>query len=208
MYKKLDEDSRQRLLESGIEEFAKNGLDRAAMSRIAENAGVSVGVIYKYYRDKDDFFLSCVQHSLELLNRAMEQVVSEEDDIGLCIENLVHTLTVEAKNHPAYYVLYNEITSGSCKKYAVELAKRIESVTAGIYGELIQKAQKQGKIKYAGDPAMFAFFFDNLLMMLQFSFSCEYYKERMKIFCGEGSVEHTEQIGEAFVGFIRSTLGV
>ena len=42
------------------------------------------------------------------------------------------------------------------------------------------------------EPQLFAFFFDNLLMMLQFSYSCEYYQERMQIFCGEAALEDTK----------------
>lgn len=29
-------------------------------------------------------------------------------------------------------------------------------------------------------------------MMLQFSYSCEYYQERMRIFCGEAALEDTK----------------
>ena len=208
MYKRLSEESIQRLMEAGIEEFAEYGLDRAAMSRIADRAKVSVGVIYKYYEDKDDFFLACVQHSLKLLENAMEQVIVMEGDLENCIENLVHTLIREAKEHPAYYVLYNEITSGSCKKYAKELAKQIESSASKVYEELFRKAQEEGRMAYQGDSKMMAFFFDNLLMMLQFSFSCQYYKERMKIFCGDEVEHHPEEMGEVFIGFVKTVLGV
>ena len=117
MYKKLEPEALQRIMEAGIEEFAECGLDRAAMSRIAKASGVSVGVLYKYYKDKDDFFLACVQYSLRLLEETMASVVREEDDLLGCIRNLIHTLVKEAHEHPAYYKLYNEITSGSCKKY-------------------------------------------------------------------------------------------
>jgi AcrR family transcriptional regulator len=194
-------------MEAGIEEFAACGLDRGAMSRIAAKAGMSVGVIYKYYEDKDAFFLACVQYSLRLLESVMAEVVQQEEDLWSCVETLVHTLVREAHSHPAYYVLYNEITSGSCQKYAKVLAEQIEATTAGIYAELMQKAQAKGSIHTDGDPAKAAFFFDNLLMMLQFSFSCEYYRERMKIFCGPDSVNHPEEIGEAFLKFLKVMLG-
>ena len=182
----------QRLMEAGIEEFAEYGLDRATMSRIAGRAKVSVGVIYKYYEDKDDFFLACVQHSLKLLENAMEQVIVREGDLENCIENLVHTLIREAKEHPAYYVLYKQIDSSASK----------------VYEELFRKAQEEGRMAYRGDAKMMAFFFDNLLMMLQFSFSCEYYKERMKIFCGDEVEHHPEEMGETFIGFVKTVLGV
>ena len=81
MYKKLDDTSLNRLLEAGIDEFAEHGLDKTVMSSIAGRAGMSVGVIYKYFEDKDAFFLACVDYSLELLRQTMESVILNENDL-------------------------------------------------------------------------------------------------------------------------------
>ena len=69
---------------------------------------------------------------------------------------------------------------------------------------IIAKAQEQGRISKDADSKALALFFDNLLMMLQFSFSCEYYKERMKIFCGESADK--EDIAEYMITFIEKAL--
>ena len=69
MYKKLDEKTIEAILESGIDVFVEKGLMGAGMNEIAKRSGVSVGVIYKYFSDKDSFFLHCVNHSLELWTR-------------------------------------------------------------------------------------------------------------------------------------------
>ena len=52
MLKKLTEEQQQAILDSAIEEFGRNGLERAQIGSIAKKAGLSVGVIYKYYRNK------------------------------------------------------------------------------------------------------------------------------------------------------------
>jgi len=51
---------------------------------------------------------------------------------------------------------------------------------------------------------MFAFFFDNLLMMLQFSYCCEYYRERFKIYCGEDAVFDDERVVTQMLKFVES----
>ena len=58
MYKKLTDEQIQIIIDSGIAEFAHEGFVGANLSRIAKSAGVSVGVIYKYYADKKDLFLA------------------------------------------------------------------------------------------------------------------------------------------------------
>ena len=57
MYRKLDEAALGTILEAGIAEFARCGFQPASVASVAKNAGVSVGVIYKYFGDKDAFFL-------------------------------------------------------------------------------------------------------------------------------------------------------
>ena len=208
MYKKLDDEAIEYLLETGIDEFACNGLDRANINVIAKKAGLSVGAIYKYYGDKDNFFLSCVNHSLKLLEAAIQNVILNEDDLKSCIRLLLDELIDGAEKHRNYYVMYNEITSGSCRKYAVELAKQIEGQTGALYAALMKKAQEEGKVTYQGDPRLFAFIFDSILMMLQFSFSCEYYRERMRIFCGEEILNDTTELTNAFCEFIERAIGI
>jgi AcrR family transcriptional regulator len=207
MYKKLDNDTLCTILETGIDEFADKGLDRANINVIAKKSGVSVGVIYKYYKDKDDFFLACVRHSLKLLDQVLQEAFSDDADVMTCIRRIVYALLEHSKKHKNYNVMYNEITSGSCKGYASFLAKEIEACTAKIYEQLMERAKRSREIDINIDSRMLAFFFDNLLMMLQFSYSCDYYKERMKIFCGEDILDKEDKMAEDFIGFIGAVLG-
>jgi AcrR family transcriptional regulator len=207
MYKKLDSDTINNILETGIEEFANNGLDRANINVIAKKAGVSVGVIYKYFKDKDSFFLECVRHSLELLEQVLQDAFSDDADVMTCIKRIVYALLEHSRKHKNYNVMYNEITSGSCRRYANILAKEIETRTASVYEQLMEKAKQSAAAEIKIDSRMLAFFFDNLLMMLQFSYSCDYYTERMKIYCGENILEEDEKVANEFIGFIGSVLG-
>lgn len=204
MYKKLDDEILNNILESGIDEFVDRGFSGANMRGIAQRAGVSVGVIYKYFSDKDSFFRACLDHSLQLLDNVLAEAVKEEDDIDSCIRNIVYALVRHSEQHSNYNAMYNEITAGGCRVYAAEFAREIETRSAQVYSRLIARAHAQGRISKDADSGVLAFFFDNLLMMLQFSFSCEYYRERMKIFCGESADK--EDIAEYMITFIEKAL--
>ena len=80
MYRKLNEAALGAILEAGIAEFARCGFQPASIAAVAKNAGVSVGVIYKYFGDKQAFFLACVRHSLELLDATLREAVPEGAD--------------------------------------------------------------------------------------------------------------------------------
>jgi len=204
MLKKLTEEKIDTILETGISEFAEHGLDRANINVIARKAGISVGVLYKYYKDKEVFFLACLDKSLRVLDVAIADFLSGEDKLLARAEKIIRAVQFYSREHRDYIKMYNSITVGSNKRFAPELAKRIEGVTAKVYAAFISDAAKAGDIRSDIDPRMFAFFFDNLLMMLQFAYSCDYYTERFKIYCGGDVLNEDERVVKELLKFLES----
>lgn len=204
MLKKLSDEKLNEILETGISEFAENGPDKANISAIARKSGVSVGVLYKYYRNKDALFEACLRHCLAELEAVIHNVLQGDDKILTRAEKLIRALQRSAKKQPGYHVLYHEITMGSCRKYAPAFAREIESISAGAYASFLAEAQADGDVRRDMDPRLFAFFFDNLLMMLQFSYCCDYYKERFRIYCGEEALADDEKVVSELLKFFES----
>ncbi|MDZ7640932.1 MAG: helix-turn-helix domain-containing protein [Desulfurivibrio sp.] len=48
-----DDDKRQRIMAAALRLFAERGFHGAPTSAIAAEAGVGVGTIYRYFKDKD-----------------------------------------------------------------------------------------------------------------------------------------------------------
>ena len=67
--------------------------------------------------------------------------------------------------------LYNEITAEKDGERAVAYAREIEGQTSRIYITAIAQALASGDVRQDLNPRLFAFFLDNLLLMLQFSFT-------------------------------------
>ncbi len=104
-----------------------------------------------------------------------------------------------------YIKLYNEITSEKDEARAVMLAREIESHTSRIYITSIAQALASGDVRQDLDPRLFAFFLDNLLTTLQFSFSCAYYRERLKIYTGvDTDTMNDDEIVNQLLKFIES----
>ncbi len=204
MLKKLSEEKLNEMLETGIREFALNGPDKANINIIAHRAGVSIGVLYKYYENKDAFFKACLRHALLALERAITDALEGECRLLDRAEKLIRAVQRTAKEQASYNVLYHEITSGSCRRYAAVFAREIEGISARAYTRFIEKAQADGEIRQNMNPRLFAFFFDSLLMMLQFSYSCDYYRERFKIYCGEEMLADDEAVVANLLKFFES----
>lgn len=184
MLKKLTEEKQAQILEAGIEAFAAHGLHGASMAAIAREAQISVGVLYKYYANKEDFFQACLRHSLSSLEQVLRDVFAHEDKLLHYAAAIIRALNTFGREHSSHIRMYHQITTASGEQ-ARQLAAEIEGVTARLYTARIAQAQNRGDLRQDMDPRLFAFFFDNLLMMLQFSCCCDYYRARLALYCGD-----------------------
>lgn len=58
---------RNRILEAAQQRFIENGFHAASMANIADTAGMSAGLIYRYFENKSAIILAIVERQLELL---------------------------------------------------------------------------------------------------------------------------------------------
>ena len=201
--KRLTEEKLDELLEAGVEEFARSGLSGANMRAIAERAGISVGVLYKYYEDKEDLFHACLDRSLEALNSVLREAAGNEASLKEYVRRLIRLLLRFSKEHSAYVRLYCTLAASSGES-AARLADKIEGISAKIYTEYIASGQESGHLRQDMDSGMSAFFFDNLLMMIQFAGCCDYYRERFRLYCGGDLEEQEERLEREILKFLES----
>ena len=208
MYKKLSQEQLAELIRAGISEFAEKSYEKANLSSIARRAGISVGVIYKYYEDKDAFFLACVRECLNDLHDILKEAAVKSDNLRDSIESVIRALIKHAREHRDINRMYHEITSKGADRFAKFLAKEVEEMSAIVYVDLIRKAQEEGMCRKDANPGLFAFFFDNLFMMIQFSFCCDYYMERIKLYCGENIFDDDELVATELGKFLFGALDI
>lgn len=202
-FRKIPEEKQNRIIEAALNEFAQYGYSEANINKIAERAGVSVGSLYKYFSDKQNLYQTIVAISTDTLKEVLGRIVAENEDIFLIIEKIINAIQEHARTHQNMFKLYNEMTVENYSDLTWKNAGSVEGVTADLYASLIERAQKQGVVKKDLEPRYFAFFLDNLFMLLQFSYSCEYYKERLKLYVGENAIKDDALMCAQLVKFIR-----
>lgn len=203
MLKKLSEEKLSELLEAGVEEFALHGLHGASVRAITDRAGISVGALYKYYGDKDGFFRACLDRSLQALQRTMEEVIAEEAGFKEYARRIIRALLRFSRENGGYVRMYCTIASSGGAE-ARQLAGEIEGITAGLYTRYIAAGRENGGLRQDMEPGMFAFFFDSLLMMVQFAGCCEYYRERFRMYCGGPLEDQEAKLEQELLKFLES----
>ena len=207
MLKKLTEEKLTEVLGAGISEFAEHGFHHASMSAIAGRAGISVGALYKYYADKEAFFLACLKKCLKDLDRVLMEVVEPRDHLLVYAERLIEALQKHAREQRACIRLYNRLAAGGIPG-GERLVEEIEGLTAKLYTGFMETAKRDGTARPDMDAGLFSFFFYNLLMMMQFSYTCDYYRERFRLYCGEDVLGQDAYVREELLKFFRSAFTV
>ena len=202
MQKKIPEEKLQALRNTGIREFASKGLDGANINVIARKAGVSVGTIYNYFGTKENFFTACLEQAMKDLETALMEASAGDVPLLTRADRLIRAVQSYSRENIDVIRLYNEITSSSGNKMAGSLARKIESISSSAYKKTIREAARKGEIRSDVNVEYLAFFFDNLLTTLQFSYACPYYKERLKIYCGEEGLKDDDLMRKNLLAFM------
>lgn len=204
-FERISDERRNSILNAGIEEFAQHGYEKANINVIAQKAGISIGLMYKYFKTKEDLFITCVDCGMSHLDKVLQNIMESDDKLLIKAEKLIRATCSHSRKNKNYIKIYNEIAGEKNAARSKMLANEIESRTSVLYIDAITTALEKGDVRSDLNPRLFAFFLDNLLLSLQFSFTCDYYRERFKIYYGIDVNEiDDEEIVTQLLKFIES----
>lgn len=205
-FNNIPEEKRRKILDVAVMEFANHGFENANINVIAKKAEVSVGSLYKYFDTKTDLFLTSINYGITTLDSIIDAVAASDDDAMAKLERLIRIAIEYSRRSSVLIKLYNEFTGESDSELAKKIARDMESITSAAYKRAIIDGQVSGEIRTDIDPGMAAFLVDNLLMNIQFSYACDYYRERYKIYAGDDIFEKDEFAVENILRFIKAAL--
>lgn len=202
----ISAEKRERIINAATTEFALKGFENANINSIAKKADVSVGSLYKYFENKQDLFLTIIHYSISSMEDLLNDLAVSDEDILLKVEQIIRKIQSSSKESGLLLKLYNGMTAENNPRFASQFAYEMESMTARIYRTAIEEGKKSGDVRSDIDSAFAAFMIDNLFMTLQFSYACDYYKERFKLYTGNEIIDRDDFVVEQCLKFIKSAL--
>lgn len=199
-------EKRRRILDAATVEFSQHGFENANMTVIAKKAQVSVGSLYKYFESKQDLFLTVVQHSIRSMTELLNRLAVSEEDILVKVERILREIQRTSKQSAVLLRLYNGMTAEINPRFASQFAYEMESLPAHIYRVAIEEGKKAGDIREDIDAPFAAWLLDNLFMTLQFSYACDYYTERFRIYAGSEITDREDFVVDQCLKFVKSAL--
>ncbi len=191
-------------MQAAIAEFAENGYEHANTNHIAKNAGISVGSLFNYFESKEDLFISTVKFGAADLKNQLRSLANADEDVFVKIEKVLRTIQRHSRENENMIRLYNEMTAHGSPTLVYQEVDWLESFTATLYAQIIEKSKADGIVRPDCDARMFAFLLDNLFMALQFSYTCDYYRERFKVYVSSDIMQRDDFVIEQTMKFIKA----
>lgn len=203
LFQKIREEKRKRILTASINGFAKKGFDHTTVSEIAQEAGISIGSLYQYFDSKQDLFVTTVRYCAAILRTTLDSIMQAEGSWQEKVEKIIRIIQVYSRENRVIIQFYNEVATQSNSGIVLETVEEVESLSKILYSEMIRGEQQKGGIRSDCDSRLFAFLLDNLFIMLQFSYACDYYRERFKVYVSSDILQRDDFVAEQMLKFIR-----
>lgn len=151
---KMKEEKRQLILLTALKVFTRKGYAASKMTDIAEEAKISYGLMYYYFKSKDEIYAELIGHAVS----SSRALIDEIDQRAIPPLQKIHAIAstvlsgIGHKSSSAYYfmlcvaALMSDANPGPVSQ---EMKKIMEPLN--ILSRIISEGQKSGEIK-AGDP--------------------------------------------------------
>jgi TetR/AcrR family transcriptional regulator len=134
-FERLKKEKQEKIMHALIDEFANAGYDMASTNKVAKNAGIAKGSLFKYFGSKEHMFFHIADHVLSHYVEAVKSV------IPLLPRDLLERFrTFQEKsigmmgNNPAEYRFLMMVMKNSGE----ELRKKWDPVTGEVFEQLIE----------------------------------------------------------------------
>jgi AcrR family transcriptional regulator len=150
--RRLDSDKARRIVQAMRTSVGRRGAAGATFDHVAQEAGVSRGLLHYYFGTKERLLVEVVRHDSDVRLRRLEQSLAEADSVDAIVEALVTQLKDYVGEDPASHALIYELLSVSRRNEEVreELAQLYRRVR-GQVAEVLRAKERAGVVRLRGD---------------------------------------------------------
>ncbi|MEW5924415.1 MAG: TetR/AcrR family transcriptional regulator [Candidatus Zixiibacteriota bacterium] len=147
---KMKDERREQILAGAMKLFAARGLAATKISDIAEAVGISQGLLYHYFRSKEEIYTELVKNAFDKINAACYELeklpMPPHEKIKFAIEKLLQNLEESESNSRHYLFVSQASSSESTPVEAREYIKNNNMIPYKVIARIMKKGQEAGTI--------------------------------------------------------------
>lgn len=137
IFKNIDPEKRDRIINSALEEFSTNRFDQASTNNIVKNAGISKGLLFHYFKSKKSLYEHLEVFAIEtMINAILKEVDWDETDLFVRIKQIVIIKFKVCVRYPRL-VAFSKVMYE--KKSMDEIKEIVETYIPDIYNQVYHR---------------------------------------------------------------------
>ncbi len=162
----LRKQSRERIIEAALHQFSLKGLSATRIQDIAEEAGVSQGLLYRYYASKNDIYVDLIEDALDKMNEAaaalLGSALTGKEKLMQVIDTMYETIKNSDRYRQTSSLIAQAMGSESIPPQAGDALKQKRDFPYQALSQMIAQGQREGTL-VSGDPYELAILLWSLL---------------------------------------------
>ncbi len=116
--------TRRKIIDSALQEFSEKTYSEASLNTICKLGNISKGIIYHYFKDKDELYLICIKECFDSLTSFLsKEVIADEKDIKKSLQKYFEARIAFFSKNPLYLNLFCSVVSNPPQHLAKEIAE-------------------------------------------------------------------------------------
>ena len=125
-------DNRQRILRAAIAAFGEHGYEGASTNQICTAAGISKGLLFHYFKSKENLFMAVLEHCLNEFVRSLQSVQLKRNASLTALTAFYQQQASFFSSHPGYYRILTQVPSGQSEALDAFVAREKESFSRAL----------------------------------------------------------------------------
>ena len=136
----LKKEIRERILAAAIEEFKAQGYADASIRNIADNAEISLGNIYRYYKNKEDLYFAIINPFMESVRCFVDTDFSFTNKTMKELSETLIAFIMQYNNELLIIFKGNSVHHDTFMQYITDvMASKIKELLQGVFPEINDK---------------------------------------------------------------------
>ena len=163
--------TRQHLLNAALEVFWREGVTRASLQAIAQQAGVTRGALYWHFKNKEDLFETLFeQQYADFFAAFNDQTLRDNQDVWTHLQHnlttMFETLATRESKHKFCNVMFSKCEQTAGNETITELACRYHRLFQKQIAYALQLSREQGRLPENTDIELAAIYLESSLVGL------------------------------------------
>ncbi|MGZ9586811.1 TetR/AcrR family transcriptional regulator [Paenibacillus marinisediminis] len=190
--------SRLKIVEGALAEFGEKSYVEASLNNICSTNGISKGIIYHYFKDKDELYLVCVQKCFDALTADLSNLeLPEGNDIETTMQCYFDARLSFFGQHPLLFNIFRDAVAVPplhLREAIGEIKSRFDAFNIEILTKLLEQAKLRKNINIEEAVSNFCHFQDY--------FNFQYHKVYKNCLRDEPLPKHHEESCKRFLDIL------